>query len=52
MLDHIHVMDQRIEAMSAALERNGITGHFDQLPDLPHCELDRDGGISRSKAAD
>jgi serine O-acetyltransferase len=43
MLDHIHVMDQRIEAMSAALERNGITGHFDQLPELARCELDAAG---------
>ena len=40
MLDHIHSMDQRIEAMSAALERNGITGHFDHLPELSRCELD------------
>jgi len=40
MLDHIHVVDQRIEAMSAALERNGITGHFDHLPELARCELD------------
>jgi serine O-acetyltransferase len=40
MLDHIHIMDQRIEAMSAALERNGITGHFDHLPELARCELD------------
>jgi serine O-acetyltransferase len=40
MLDHIHIMDQRIEAMSAALERNGITGHFDHLPEMPRCELD------------
>ncbi len=40
MLDHIHVVDRRIEAMSAALERNGITGHFDHLPELARCELD------------
>jgi len=40
MLDHIHVMDQRIEAMSAALERNGITGHYEHLPELVRCELD------------
>ena len=52
MLDHIHVMDTRIEAMSAALERNGITGHFDQLPDLPQCELDCDDDLSKSKAGD
>jgi serine O-acetyltransferase len=52
MLDHIHIMDQRIEAMSAALERNGITGHFDQLPDLPHCELDCDDDPSNAKPRD
>ena len=40
MLDHIHIVDQRIEAMSAALERNGITGHFDHLPELARCALD------------
>lgn len=40
MLDHIHLMDQRIEALSKALESRGITGHFDQLPDIAVCELD------------
>jgi serine O-acetyltransferase len=40
MLDHIHIVDQRIEAMSAALERNGITGHFDHLPEMARCVLD------------
>jgi serine O-acetyltransferase len=45
MLDHIHVVDRRIEAMSTALERNGITGHFDHLPELAPCELDPDGDI-------
>ena len=43
MLDHIHLVDQRIEAMSGALERNGITGHFDHLPELAPCELYPDG---------
>ena len=38
-LDHIHQMDQRLEAMSAALERHGITGRFDHLPDLDACEI-------------
>jgi serine O-acetyltransferase len=45
MLDHIHVVDRRIEAMSAALERNGITGHFDHLPELAPCALDPDGDV-------
>jgi serine O-acetyltransferase len=39
MLDHIHLMDQRMEAMSKALERHGITGHFNHLPDLEACEI-------------
>jgi serine O-acetyltransferase len=39
MLDHIHLMDQRLEAMSKAMERKGITGHFDHLPDLESCEI-------------
>jgi serine O-acetyltransferase len=39
MLDHIHLMDQRMEAMAKALERQGITGHFDHLPDIEICEI-------------
>ncbi len=39
MLDHIHLMDQRMEAMSKALEQRGITGHFNHLPDLEACEI-------------
>jgi len=39
MLDHIHALDQRMEAMSQALEGRGITGHFDHLPDLEACEI-------------
>lgn len=39
MLDHIHVMDQRIEALSQVLERRGIAGHFDHIPDLEGCEI-------------
>jgi len=39
MLDHIHLMDQRLEAMSQALEIHGITGHFNHLPDLEACEI-------------
>ncbi len=43
MLDHIHVMDQRIEALSGILERQGISGHFDHLPDLEACEIQSAG---------
>ncbi|AGA89870.1 serine O-acetyltransferase [Thioflavicoccus mobilis 8321] len=39
MLDHIHLVDQRLEAMSRALERQGITGHFNHLPGLESCEI-------------
>ncbi|MEA3274960.1 MAG: serine O-acetyltransferase [Pseudomonadota bacterium] len=39
MLDHIHLMDQRMEAVSKALEQQGISGHFNHLPDLEACEI-------------
>ncbi len=40
MLDHIHVMDRRMEAMSRALEEHGITRHFEHLSDLDGCGID------------
>jgi len=45
MLDHIHVLNQRIEALSQILEEQGICGHFEHLPDLKACEIQpaRDG---------
>jgi serine O-acetyltransferase len=54
MLDHIHLLDQRLEAMSAALERHGITGHFDHLPDLESLEIHStaDGGEAVGAASD
>ena len=39
MLDHIHLLDKRLEAMALALERHGISGHFNHLPDLDACEI-------------
>ncbi len=39
MLDHIHVLDQRIEVLCRILEEQGICGHFDHLPDLRACEI-------------
>lgn len=39
MLDHIHVLDRRIEALSQVLEKQGISGHFDHLPDLRACAV-------------
>lgn len=40
MLDHIHIIDRRMEAMSRALEEQGITRHFEHLDDLQGCVLD------------
>jgi serine O-acetyltransferase len=40
MLDHIHIMDRRMEAMSIALEEHGITRHFEHLSDLEGCTID------------
>jgi hypothetical protein len=39
MLDHIHLLDKRLEAMALALERQGIGGPFNHLPDLDACEI-------------
>ena len=38
-LRYAALMDQRMEAMSKALEQRGITGHFNHLPDLEACEI-------------
>jgi len=43
MLDHIHVLDQRIEALSQVLETRGISGHFAHLPDLQVSEIQSAG---------
>ncbi|AFL75020.1 serine O-acetyltransferase [Thiocystis violascens] len=40
MLDHIHHMDQRMEAMSIALEAQGIMPHFEHDADLDAMEID------------
>ncbi len=40
MLDHIHYMDQRLEAVSRALEAQGIMGHFDHDADLDAVVID------------
>ncbi len=40
MLDHIHHMDQRLEAMSLALEAQDIMPHFEHDADLDAVELD------------
>jgi serine O-acetyltransferase len=40
MLDHIHTMDRRLEAMSQALEALGIMHHFDHDGDLDSVEIE------------
>jgi len=44
MLDHIHIMDRRMEAMSRTLEAHGLTRHFEHLHDLDDFELDPASG--------
>jgi serine O-acetyltransferase len=52
MLDHIHHMDQRLEAMSQALEAHGIMSHFDHDGDLDSVNLDLDSsGTARADSA-
>jgi serine O-acetyltransferase len=48
MLDHIHLLDKRIEALSEILERRGISGHFDHLPDLEACEIQSAGDEAKT----
>ncbi len=43
MLDHIHVMDQNMEALRKALEKGGISVDQIDLPNLDECELEPDG---------
>ena len=40
MLDHIHLMDRRLEAMSRALEERGIMEHFEHDPAFDTVALD------------
>ncbi|MBK5970820.1 MULTISPECIES: serine O-acetyltransferase [Thiorhodovibrio] len=40
MLDHIHVLDQRVETLSRTLESQGLTRHFEHLNDLDGCEME------------
>jgi len=52
MLDHIHIMDRRMEAMSRALEAHGLTRHFEHLHDLDDCELDAGTGADERPPAE
>ncbi len=49
MLDHIHHMDQRLEAMSRALEAHGIMEHFEHDGDLDSVEIEPATGNEASK---
>ena len=40
MLDHIHVMDKRMQSMCAALKQLGTEIDVSNLPDLGPCEID------------
>jgi serine O-acetyltransferase len=39
MLDHMHVMDQRMQAMCEQLKRIGIESDLGDMPDLGPCEI-------------
>lgn len=39
MLDHIHVVDQRLQTLSQVLEKAGLCRHLNELPDLEQCEI-------------
>ncbi len=40
MLDHIHVMDEKLETMCGALKQLGMEIDVSNLPDLGPCEID------------
>ncbi|MBB1073044.1 serine O-acetyltransferase [Rhodoferax sp. 4810] len=42
MLDHIHLLDQRVEALSHALAAQGMIEHFEHIKTLDQCELDQE----------
>ena len=50
MLDHIHHMDQRLEAMSRALEARGIMEHFDHDADLDAGVIDSPALVAEASA--
>ena len=39
MLDHIHVMDEKMETMCGAIKHLGIEIDISNLPDLGPCEI-------------
>ncbi len=51
MLDHIHLMDQRMEAMSQALEPQGIMEHFEHEADLDAVTIDSPASAPPAAAA-
>ena len=42
MLDHIHIMDQRMQKMSSAMEAMGAEIDDQVMPEIEDCELDDD----------
>lgn len=44
MLDHIHLMDRKMEKMCRVLEQKGLADAGEALPSLPQCEIVPDGG--------
>ena len=49
MLDHIHVMDERMQAMCAALKQLGTEIDVTNLPDLGPCEILSDEAIEQAE---
>jgi serine O-acetyltransferase len=49
MLDHIHIMDERMQSMCAALKQLGTEIDVSNLPDLGPCEID---SVETSEAAE
>lgn len=39
MLDHIHIMDQRMETLSRAVKDLGVDEEQPELPEIEHCEI-------------
>ena len=39
MLDHIHLMDQQLEAIKAVLKESGVDCNATPIPELSDCQL-------------
>jgi serine O-acetyltransferase len=49
ILDHVHILDQRIEALSQILEQRGISGHLEHLPDLQAWEIQPEANAEKGE---